>query len=239
MDPFWNSHLLCYWGSHHIFGFISRHVSFRFIWSWILKWFWEERIEPNLEWMNTFMLRLCCWNEADVSSVGIWTLLIFSCTSCSFSQLRIIVDETFNCLLNPLSLKMPPKGDVVTENEIQLSSMIGRYSNYFKARWTHHLWESTCSQLSRMLVSVDESQVDFSECFVHPIRTGVDRCRKAQRTSFYWSNEGRYYWRMEMWTRAADSSSFLVSFIWQVGWRESRTNYASLGFAILCKWSSI
>lgn len=114
-----------------------------------------------------------------------------------------------------------------------------RYSNYFKARWTHHLWESTCSQLSRMLVSVDESQVDFSECFVHPIRTGVDRCRKAQRTSFYWSNEGRYYWRMEMWTRAADSSSFLVSFIWQVGWRESRTNYASLGFAILCKWSSI
>ena len=125
MDPFWNSHLLCYWGSHHIFGFISRHVSFRFIWSWILKWFWEERIEPNLEWMNTFMLRLCCWNEADVSSVGIWTLLIFSCTSCSFSQLRIIVDETFNCLLNPLSLKMPPKGDVVTENEIQLSSMIG------------------------------------------------------------------------------------------------------------------
>lgn len=84
-----------------------------------------------------------------------------------------------------------------------------RYSNYFKARWTHHLWESTCSQLSRMLVSVDESQVDFSECFVHPIRTGVDRCRKAQRTSFYWSNEGRYYWRMEMWTRAADSSSFL------------------------------
>ena len=71
-----------------------------------------------------FMLQLCCWNEVNTLSVGILTLLTFSCTSCSFFPLQTIVDETFYCLFH-YSLKMPPKGDVVTENEIQLSSTIG------------------------------------------------------------------------------------------------------------------
>lgn len=114
-----------------------------------------------------------------------------------------------------------------------------RYSNPFEARWTHDIWESTSSSLSRSFVSLNGLYVDFGLCFIHPIRTGVDCGRKVQRASFYWSNEGRYSWSMEMWIRTPHSSGSCVSFLWQVGGRESWTNNASLGFTILCEWSSI